>query len=174
MKFVCIKNTKHNSGKTYYFADVFETDDPENFSRARFTETPEGWELPKVENRFLKLDIESRLPISMPSETIAEILAQEKELQIQNEKFQKLNNDISFGNQLIREYLLDNKELPLTMEQSQTQLQKLLGLKEFLEVGNIQDAKILLSNVEIDDVFTQERKDKYLKMTNDHLAENND
>jgi hypothetical protein len=64
----------------------------------------------------------------------------------------------------MRAYLADNAAINLTFNQSIEQLQKFQVIKAFLEVGNLEDSKVMLSGIATDDVFTQERKDKYLAM----------
>lgn len=75
-------------------------------------------------------------------------------------------NRIEKGKEVITEYLADNASINLTFDQSLTQLQKFQVVKAFLEVGNLEDSIILIQNTEVDEVFTQERKDKYLTMLN--------
>jgi len=45
-----------------------------------------------------------------------------------------------------------------------TQLQKFSNIKTLLELGSLNAAKDLILMSEVDEVFTQERKDKYLSM----------
>lgn len=71
---------------------------------------------------------------------------------------------IAIGRKIMTAYLADNAAINLTFAQSVEQLQKFQTVKAFLEVGNLEDSKILIANVATDDVFTQERKDKYLAM----------
>jgi len=68
------------------------------------------------------------------------------------------------GDLIIREYLADNTAINLTKEQSFQQLQKFQIVKEFLSVGNLEDAKDILHSIQVDDVVTQERKEKYIAM----------
>lgn len=71
---------------------------------------------------------------------------------------------IATGRKIMTAYLADNAAINLTFAQSVEQLQKFQVVKAFLEVGNLEDSKVLIANVATDDVFTQERKDKYLAM----------
>jgi len=174
MKFVCIKRTNHNSGKTYYFGDVFTTDDPANFSRSRFTEVPDDYQLPDVEKRFLTLHPVTAKPIARPQSEINEILHREAEQEAQrleNQERQKLRNDMNFGKVLIEDYLFDNRKLKLSLQDSIKQKEKFSGVQSLLEVGAIPDAKTLLSNIEIDTIFTQERKNKYTQKISNYLGE---
>jgi len=69
---------------------------------------------------------------------------------------------VEIGNKLIKIYLLDNSLLNLTTQQSLEQLQKFSTIKMLLELGSLKAAKDLIFMSEVDDVFTQERKNKYL------------
>lgn len=71
---------------------------------------------------------------------------------------------IATGKQIIREYLADNAAINLTFNQSVEQLQKFQVVKAFLEVGNLEDAKVLIQQTATDGVFTEVRKDRYLSM----------
>lgn len=71
---------------------------------------------------------------------------------------------IRIGELIKRAYLADNAAINLTFNQSVEQLQKFQVVKAFLEVGNLEDSKILIQQTATDDIFTQERKHKYLAM----------
>lgn len=77
---------------------------------------------------------------------------------------QMVQDRIDLGKKIMLEYLADNAEINLTYEQSILQLQKFQVVKAFLEVGNLEDSKVMIENIAPDEVFTQERKDKYLAM----------
>jgi len=77
---------------------------------------------------------------------------------------QIVKENIAKGEAMILDYLADNRRMRLTNEQSLQQLQKFQVIKALLQVGDLGSAKYLLSVTEVDDVFTQERKDKYLAM----------
>lgn len=74
---------------------------------------------------------------------------------------------IKIGQQVIIEYLADNAAINLTMEQSIQQLTKFQTVKAFLEVGNIEDSITIITGIATDDVFTPERKEKYLQLLNE-------
>lgn len=65
---------------------------------------------------------------------------------------------------IMLEYLADNSLLNLTPEQNVQQLIKFQSIKAFLEVGNFKNSIALIEAASTDEVFTQERKDKYLAM----------
>lgn len=77
--------------------------------------------------------------------------------------------DSQFGKDLLNEYLVENKALKLTTQQSLTQLQKFQGVKALLEVGALSSARDLLSTVVSDEVFTEERKLYYLNKLNSFI-----
>lgn len=68
------------------------------------------------------------------------------------------------GRKLITMYLYDNSKLTLTTEQTLQQLSKFAAIKQLLELGSLRAAKELIAATEVDEIFTQERKDKYLGM----------
>lgn len=71
---------------------------------------------------------------------------------------------IATGNKIMRAYLSDNAAINLTFNQSVEQLQKFQVVKAFLEVGNLEDAKVLVQGIATDGVFTEQRKQKYIDM----------
>lgn len=82
--------------------------------------------------------------------------------------------DIDFGRQLLFEFLKDNRATPqsFTTSVNLALLQKFSSTKAFAEVGDIKTCKTLLENTEIDSIFTQSRKDKYIQMCTDYLNTN--
>lgn len=83
---------------------------------------------------------------------------------------QRLPLDIDFGNQLINQFLLDNREVGyISIEDSITLLNKFNDIEKLSRLGAIKDVLILMQNVVTDNIFTQVRKDKYLQMINDYL-----
>lgn len=75
---------------------------------------------------------------------------------------QLLLDDIEKGKRVIQMYLLDSRKLDITTQQSLTQLQKFSAIKSLLEVGAIGPAMDLLIGTQPDEIFTEDRKDKYL------------
>ena len=80
------------------------------------------------------------------------------------DELQIVKENIAKGEAMILDYLADNRRLRLTNEQSLQQLAKFQVIKALLQVGDLSSAKALLSVTEVDEIFTQERKDKYLSM----------
>jgi hypothetical protein len=79
-----------------------------------------------------------------------------------DEDEQQLADDKAKGRRLIDTYLLDNKKINLTTQQSLQQLQKFSAIKGLLESGALDAAKELIELSLVDEIFTQERKDKYI------------
>lgn len=105
-----------------------------------------------------------RIRLEQEAQAEAERLTQQ---QLEDEalaKTEAILNAINKGKAVILEYLKDNREIDLTTEQSLQQLQKFAAIKGLLEVGAIDAAVDLLLLAEVDEIFTQERKDKYLSM----------
>lgn len=73
------------------------------------------------------------------------------------------------GNEVMEEYLADNAAINLTFEQSVQQLEKFQVVKQFLEVGNIEDSINIISATPTDDIFTEQRKQKYLTLLGEDL-----
>lgn len=92
----------------------------------------------------------------------ADLIAQQQaEIQAKRDQ-RKQYQDI--GAAVIEQYLYDNSELVLNAEQTIQQLKKFSAAKELLELGSLRVAKELIIASEVDEIFTQERKDKYIQM----------
>jgi len=169
MKFICIKHNRHITRRVFRLWEQFETDDPSNYNRTYFTPIPKNWTAPAEDKRFWRLDAQTKLPKALPHPEIDKILEEEAKTNAEAKIRRKLQDDLRFGRGVIESYLLDNKKLALNASESLSQLQKFSGLKALLEVGSIKDCPDMLKNIETDNIFTQERKDKYLKMITDYL-----
>ena len=78
--------------------------------------------------------------------------------------------DRQFGQQLLNEFLAENKTMNLTTNQSLGLLAKLGTVKALLEAGALTAAKEVLNSVETDAIFTAERKANFLAKLTDYLA----
>ena len=85
---------------------------------------------------------------------------------------EKLNSYKFFGNKLVDTFLIDNRESPIAFnpQLSINVLQKFQGVKALAEVGDIKNVMLMLNYIEVDELFTQERKDKYILMCQNHLG----
>jgi hypothetical protein len=84
---------------------------------------------------------------------------------------ERLQMDLDFGTHLIYVFVEDNRIMNITSEQSEAVLVKFRDVLAFAQTGAITSIQTYLPLIPIDDVFTQERKDKYIKMINDYLAQ---
>lgn len=83
----------------------------------------------------------------------------------------QLQNDLNFGNALIKEFLLDNRlaSTTVTDQMSIYLLQKFQTLESLCRVGDVRNIANLLPTIEVDAIFTQERKDKYISMIENYM-----
>jgi len=83
----------------------------------------------------------------------------------------RLPFDIDFGNELINLFLLDNRQYGyISVEDSIALLSKFSDIEKLCKLGAIRDVQLLMQNITVDLIFTQERKDKYMSMINEYLA----
>lgn len=83
----------------------------------------------------------------------------------------RLEKDLNFGDYLIFVFVEDNRIMNITPEQSETVLSKFRDILAFAQTGAITSIQNYLPLIPTDDVFTQERKDKYILLINDYLAQ---
>ena len=85
---------------------------------------------------------------------------------------EKLEKDKQFGKSLIDLFLLENREsnLVFTPMININLLQKFENVQKLADVGDIKTVKFLLENVEIDEIFTQERKNNYVQLCSNYLG----
>lgn len=84
---------------------------------------------------------------------------------------EKLSMDMAFGNELVTTFVYDNRIKEITSEQSEAVLVKFRDILAFAQTGAITSIQTYLPLIPVDEVFTQERKDKYIQMINDYLAQ---
>ena len=78
---------------------------------------------------------------------------------------------MSFGSELINVFVYDNRVMEITTEQSEAVLVKFRDILAFAQTGAITSIQTYLPLIPIDEVFTQERKDKYIQMIDGYLAQ---
>ena len=83
----------------------------------------------------------------------------------------RLKSDIDFGSSLIFTFVEDNRIAETTQEQNDALLVKFRDILAFAQTGSIESINVHLPNIVVDEVFTQERKDKYLAMVTDYLSQ---
>ena len=84
---------------------------------------------------------------------------------------EKLSLDMSFGLELVNTFVYDNRIMQITSEQSEAVLVKFRDILAFAQTGAITSIQTYLPLIPIDEVFTQERKDKYIQMIDTYLAQ---
>jgi hypothetical protein len=82
---------------------------------------------------------------------------------------EKLQMDMQFGQDLVFVFVEDNRTMNITPEQSEAVLIKFRDILAFAQTGAITSIQTYLPAITTDDVFTQERKDKYMNMINQYL-----
>ena len=103
-------------------------------------------------------------------------LAPENEQIQDSSNADKVSQDLDFGISLIKLFRTDNADyekannVTITVPESIALMQKFQSLIGFCQVGAISEAYALLPSIEIDAIFTQERKDKYLSTIQNYLG----
>ena len=82
---------------------------------------------------------------------------------------QRLESDMNFGFELVKTFVQDNREVGTTQEQNDALLTKFRDVLAFAQTGAVESIQAHLPSIAIDEIFTQERKDKYIAMVNDYL-----
>tara|TARA_R110002020_G_scaffold170329_1_gene359920 strand:+ start:376 stop:777 length:402 start_codon:yes stop_codon:yes gene_type:complete len=83
---------------------------------------------------------------------------------------ERLTLDQSFCNNLTNVFLQDNRIAGVTAEQGEALMSKFSVTLSFAQVGAVTSVQYHIQNMATDDVFTQERKDKYIQMISDYLS----
>lgn len=86
---------------------------------------------------------------------------------------ERLQMDMQFGQELVFIFVEDNRIMGTTQEQNDAILVKFRDILAFAQTGAIESINTHLPNISVDEVFTQERKDKYIAMVTDYLAQFN-
>jgi hypothetical protein len=115
---------------------------------------------PILEEEAKQAAIQAEIEAKAEAERLIKEQAEQQIKAVEDDYLQR----VEIGNKLIKIYLLDNSLLNLTTQQSIDQLQKFGTIKMLLELGSLKAAKDLIFMSKVDEVFTQERKDKYLGM----------
>ena len=83
---------------------------------------------------------------------------------------ERLGMDQSFCNQLITIFLQDNRIAGVTAQQGEALMSKFSTTLSFAQVGAVTSVDYHIKNMATDDVFTTERKDKYIQLISDYLS----
>jgi hypothetical protein len=117
--------------------------------------------------KFESLDAAQTFADSLGEGYTAEYYAPYTPMTIQ----ERLNLDMSFGQELVYVFVEDNRIMDITSAQSEAVLQKFRDILAFAQTGAITSIATYLPAIPVDEVFTQERKDKYIQMITDYLAQ---
>jgi len=83
---------------------------------------------------------------------------------------ERLEIDQSFCNNLINIFLQDNRIEGVTAQQGEALMVKFSTTLNFAQVGAVTSVQYHIQNMAVDDVFTQERKDKYIELIANYLS----
>ena len=119
--------------------------------------------------KFESLDAAQAFADSLGEGYTAEFYATYTPISIQ----ERLQMDMSFGQELVFVFVEDNRIMGTTQEQNDAILVKFRDILAFAQTGAIESINTHLSSIPVDEVFTQERKDKYMAMVTDYLAQFN-
>ena len=122
-----------------------------------------------VIQKFESLDAAQTFADSLGEGYTAEYYAPYTPLTIQ----ERLSMDMSFGQDLVFVFVEDNRIMGTTQEQNDAILVKFRDILAFAQTGAIESISVHLPSIPTDEVFTQERKDKYIQMVTDYLAQFN-
>tara|TARA_Y100000817_G_scaffold312174_1_gene305595 strand:- start:556 stop:960 length:405 start_codon:yes stop_codon:yes gene_type:complete len=84
---------------------------------------------------------------------------------------ERLNMDLSFGNDLIYTFVEDNRKTTITPAQSESVLLKFRDILNFAQTGAITSINAYLPLIATDEIYTEERKQKYIQMLAAYLAQ---
>lgn len=96
----------------------------------------------------------------------------EKVIEVEVAQPQSVIEKIEFGRILLLEFLQDNNDMTqaFTPQISLQMLNTFAPVKQLCECGDLKNAKYLVSQIEVNSIFTQARKDKYIAMINEFLG----
>lgn len=87
----------------------------------------------------------------------------------QPDVYQKLQMDMDFCQNLISEFLEDNRNMNITPEQSDAVLMKFKDILSFAQTGAVASLNVHLPLIPVDEIFTQERKNKYVNQISEYM-----
>ena len=82
---------------------------------------------------------------------------------------ERLSMDQDFCNNLITIFLQDNRIEGVTSEQGEALMVKFSTTLSFAQVGAVTSVQYHIQNMETDEIFTTERKEKYLELIQNYL-----
>ena len=84
---------------------------------------------------------------------------------------QRYSMDTAFCDDLISTFVLDNRNIGTTPAENDMLMGKFQLVLGFAQVGAVKDIDAHLPSIPTDEVYTEERKDKYIQMITDYLAQ---
>lgn len=84
---------------------------------------------------------------------------------------QRYEMDKNFCDNLISTFVLDNRNIGTTPAENDMLMGKFQLVLGFAQVGAVKDIDAHLPSIPTDEVYTEERKDKYIQMITDYLAQ---
>jgi len=84
---------------------------------------------------------------------------------------QRYEMDKGFCDNLITTFVLDNRNIGTTPTENDALMSKFQLVLGFAQVGAVKDINAHLPSIPTDDVYTEERRDKYIQMITDYLAQ---
>lgn len=84
---------------------------------------------------------------------------------------EKLLQDIIFGKNLIKEFLKENRDTPVSFktEDNLNLLNKFATIEALCRFGSIKSVFTLIQSIEVDYIFTQERKNTFIEKIKHYL-----
>lgn len=79
--------------------------------------------------------------------------------------------DLVFCNDLVNTFVYDNRQVQTTTAQKAALMAKFQNLLLFAQVGDVKTINADLPTIATDEIYTEERKQKYIQMIADYLAQ---
>lgn len=116
--------------------------------------------------------LEKVVDLSLDESTVIEFLEKHEGPRVRD--LLKVIKDKNFGREMLNEFLSENKNMPMTLEQDLALLNQFSPIKGMLEIGAINRAYELWTQIIPDGiVISQDRYDKYLIKLTAYLSEQN-
>ena len=84
---------------------------------------------------------------------------------------QRYEMDKNFCDNLISTFVLDNRNIGTTPAENDALMSKFQLVLGFAQVGAVKDINAHLPSIPTDEIYTEERKDKYIQMITVYLAQ---
>ena len=84
---------------------------------------------------------------------------------------QRQQMDLDFCNELVNTFVYDNRQVQTTTAQKAALMSKFQNLLLFAQVGDVKTINADLPTIPTDEIYTEARKQKYIQMISDYLAQ---